>query len=132
MNITKAYPPNYERIISTFPYVKHDSSVIFTYGDTLYVPNGGEISQDLLTHEKTHTVQQGASPETWWDRYLVDTEFRLSQEVEAYRNQYKSFCKRIADRNKRFTYLHGLARDLSSEIYGGIITYQDATKRIKT
>ena len=67
----------------------------------------------------------------WWDKYLSDPQFRLSQEVEAYHVQYKKYCNSQKDRNKQAQYLHSLAVDCSSEIYGTMIGYSDARNLIK-
>ena len=78
MNITVGFPPNYDEIVKHFP-VKGKESVVFTYGDTMYLPYGGTPSPDLIKHEMTHTHQQKkivGGAEAWWKKYMEDAEFR--------------------------------------------------------
>lgn len=105
---------------------------LYTYGDTLYVPSGNPVPDDLMVHEETHMEQQGLTPEAWWDRYLIDPYFRLQQEVEAYGNQYAYLCAVHRDRNYRMRILIDLARILSGPVYGQMIPHSEAMKMIKS
>ena len=128
MKIVKEYPPNIDKIREKF---KLHEGVIFTYGDTIYNPDGGFIDRALEIHEETHTKQQGNNIEEWWDKYLTDDEFRLSQEVEAYRNKYKKMKSNIKDVNKLNFRLDLIAKDLASEMYGSIVSYEEAKSLIE-
>lgn len=128
MKIVQNFPPNIEAIKSKFNLHK---GVIFTYGDTIYNPDNGDIDEPLLTHEQTHFVQQGTDPKFWWEMYLNDPEFRYRQELEAYRHQYRKFCQLRKDRNERNRFLTRIAQDLSSEIYGNLCTFNEAMREIK-
>ena len=130
MKIIIGLPPNYKEITNVFNIEGHN--VVFTYGNTIYNPKRGEIPDHLLVHETTHSLQQGDNPGKWWEKYLINQDFRLAQELEAYRNQYNFYCKIVKDRNKRFTFLQSIAKDLSSKIYGNIIGRGAAIRRIKT
>lgn len=114
MKIVIEQPPILEIAKAVFDIPKN---AVFTYGDTLYNPQGGHVDEHLMRHEETHTRQQGIDPDGWWKRYVSDPEFRLSQEVEAYHNQYMSFCKTNKDRNNQTRFLMRLAKDLSSPMY---------------
>ena len=127
--IKQEYPPNYKEIEARFTL---NEGTIFTYGEDIYNPNGGYIDKHLLIHEGTHSVQQGDNVKRWWDRYLVDDDFRFVQELEAYQNQYVSFCRDFKDRNAQSRFLFRLASDLSSELYGKICTQQEASRMIKS
>lgn len=124
MEITTSYPPNYDDICKVFP-VRDKPGIIFTYGSTLHCPNGMNIPGHLMAHEQTHMKQQGNDPKAWWDKYLIDTQFRLSQELEAYRNQYKVLLEQH-NREERRTILNSLAKDLSSSIYGNLVDKKQA------
>jgi hypothetical protein len=128
MKISKEQPPNYEKILKFFD-VK-DENVVFAYGDTIYAPNGGDIPEHLVVHEVRHSKQQGTDPEGWWDKYLVDAEFRLEQEVQAYASQYV-YIKRLYKTSTADQFLDKLASDLSSKIYGNIVIFDKARSRIK-
>ena len=128
MNISIGYPPNFEKIKKVFPIKKN---TIYTYGDTIYTPGFKyRLPFDLIEHEKVHMWQQGDDPEKWWDRYLVDPEFRYFQELEAYRNQYRVFKKKYLDPEYRNRFLIVLARELSSSLYGGITEFFIAMNQI--
>lgn len=134
MKVAYDYPPNIDAIRAEFDL---PTGVIFTYGETLYNPDHGVIPPDLMAHEETHQRQQGDDPAGWWKRYLEDVEFRISQEVEAYQNQYNHYkmnrCmkngKLKVNRLRQFAYQ--LATYLSSPIYGEVITRQEALEKIK-
>lgn len=119
-------PPNYERIRAVFDV---RPTTIFTYGNTIYVPGGGELDYPLRMHERTHVLQQAAfpgGPEMWWNRYLDDPAFRLEQELEAYRNQYRAMSRSERERNIR-----RIAGDLSSPLYGNVVTFDEAKMLIR-
>lgn len=125
-------PPIFEKALAVFgPVIEH---AIFAYDSTIYNCGGKKLPEHLLVHESTHFKQQrlAGGPDVWWDRYLVDAEFRTAQELEAYREQYSFFCKIERDRNKRFRFLHQIALDLSGALYGKVISYGDACRLIKS
>lgn len=123
MKVVKAFPPNIDKILRKFKITDH---TVFAYGDTLYNPIGKEISQDLMVHEETHERQQQAyGVEAWWQMYIDNKNFRLTQETEAYRNQFQ-FLKTVLNRLGRKIALDRLATQLSSELYGNIINKKEA------
>lgn len=86
-----------------------------------------QLDAPLIEHETTHSRQQtqmGAGP--WWSRWLDSPEFRLEQEVEAYRAQYRFACGLGASRQVRRRLLRQLAKDLSGPMYGHIVTLAGA------
>jgi len=129
MKIVYAYPPNYTDILERFGEL--EKTVVFTYGDTIYSPMTQEIPHNLGVHETVHMHQQGDDPEGWWDRYLRDDEFRLSQEVEAYYTQYEFVKQEIKDRNLLTRFLMKIAADLSGPMYGNIVTHRQAFLMIR-
>lgn len=128
MKIKHKYPPNIEKIRAVFPLHR---GIIFTYGDTLYNPDRGTIDEALIKHEETHTRQQGDDPDKWWERYFVDVEFRAEQELEAYQNQYKYAVDNYS-RPQRRLLLKQISKDLSSAMYGNIMTKEKARDLIKS
>lgn len=132
MKIVIEQPPNIADIRKMFTLQK---GTCFTYGDTLYNPDNGPVDKAFIKHEETHTRQQtipGMTPEKWWKLYLRSEEFRLSQEVEAYQNQYKEQKKHIKNKNQLDMYLRALARDLSGPMYGSIVPFMMALETIKS
>jgi len=130
MRIKHKRPPNYDEIIKHFPVVARMSGVVFTYGDTLFVPNGNDIPDHLMKHEETHQVQQAQlGVETWWKMYFESSHFRLKQEVEAYRAQY-AYIKEYSNRQSRRQLLQKLAKDLSKAMYGNLVSKEEAKRLI--
>src|SRR3990167_2140295 len=83
IEIVKEYPPIWDRVLASG--MKPDAeTIVFTYGNKIYIPSGKSLSDDLLVHEAIHTKQQNGKPDEWWDKYIVDTKFRFDQELEAY------------------------------------------------
>ena len=120
MNILNAKPPIYDKAKAVFGNLR---GMVFTYGDNIYYPDGKEpkLPADVLVHEAVHIAQQENSPSEWWNKYLSDPEFRLRQELQAYREQYQYCCAIVQDRNERARIAHRLAADLSGPAYGSMI-----------
>ena len=131
MDIKHAYPPNYEQIAKVFGKAAIRNAV-FTYGQTIYTPKGLPIPGHLIHHEKVHMkqhAQTAGGPDFWWSRYLDDPEFRLSQEVEAYRAQYRYVLKNHGREDRR-QILSYIVRSLASPMYGNLVTKDLARKLI--
>lgn len=119
-------PPIYERCVEVFG-INWDDGVIFTYGENIYCKDQALLSPDLLVHEETHIRQQMAmGKDIWWDRYFVDKEFRLSQEVEAYKNQLH-YIRGHYDRPTRKKLEKHIYSSMA-KIYAGMCTEEEAKK----
>ena len=119
-------PPNWDLLVKTFK-VKWEETVV-TYGNNIY--SSKPLPKDLQAHETIHVQQQSENTEEWWDKYIKDPEFRLSQEIEAYRGQMKYIKGCVKDRNiidKARTKLAGV---LSSAMYGECITFTRAYQQL--
>lgn len=134
MNIKFDYPPNYPDIVKAFPAVKDNLRVVFTYGDTLYVPGKHAIPGHLKIHEQTHMDQQAKltkSAAYWWELYIDSPAFRVEQELEAYGNQYAYInSQKDLTRSEKKRYLRAFATDLASEIYGQNLDVKQTMDRI--
>lgn len=130
MKIVDAYPPNILQIASVFPGARR-KGVIFTYGNNIYAPFGVRVSASLRKHEEIHAEQQKecGGPETWWRRYLDDTTFRFAQELEAHRAEYNWFRTYRPQHRRRA--LKQIAQRLSSDVYGELVTQDEATALIQ-
>jgi len=126
MKIVHAFPPNIEAIREKCTPNEH---TVFTYGNTLYNPGRWKIGRELMVHEEVHVKQQGNDPEGWWKKYLADPQFRLSQEIPAYRAQWKATLR--GNEKDKLGMLRIFARDLSSEIYGNVISFEEAMTKIR-
>lgn len=133
MKVKNKYPPNYQKIVKYFPFIKGKYGIVFTYGNKLYAPGKPDIPEHLMKHEETHLRQQQNHPEGvkgWWNEYIKSKQFRLKQELEAYQNQY-IYAKAHLNRQQRRKLLRKISKDLSSKMYGKIISKKKAKRLIK-
>ena len=132
MKIVVDFPPNYKAIDDKFHIANRQ--VVFAYGDIIYNPKNLKLQDHIIAHEETHGRQHAAypgGPAAWWERYLAESAFLLSQEVEAYANQLKFTRERYGREQARWL-LKIIAGDLSSAIYGNIVTFDQARNLIKS
>lgn len=130
MKIVEDFPPNFKQICKAIPSVKKQKDAVFTYGDTIYNPYHGIVQDHLDIHESVHEKQQTEmGVEKWWAEYLKNPEFRLKEEVHAYRLQYKFVYKMYGWQNATML-LKEIAKDLSGDLYGNILTYEKARNEI--
>lgn len=106
---------------------KNISDICYTYGEICYSPR--ELTRDLLVHESVHTEQQGSNLDAWWKRYGTDVEFRYSQELEAYRAQYK-YILAVKGKGQAFICAKRFAGDMSAPMYGNMCTFNKALQDI--
>lgn len=86
------------------------------------------LSPDLLIHEQTHLKQQEEIGITnWVYDFLELPAKRLEYELEAYRAQLKS----IKDRNWRDKIRRDCRDNISSGLYGNIISREEAWNKLK-
>lgn len=126
-------PPIYPEVRKAWGVKWEDGKVVMVYGDTIHQSFMEPMDEDLLVHELVHVRQHGAypgGPEAWWKRYMEDVDFRISQELEAYRTQYK-WCLENVNRQTRKAILRHCAKDLSSFLYGNVMSYDEAERLIK-
>ena len=117
MQIVKNFPPNHVQICDAIPAARRPG-VVFAYGDTIYVPNGKDISHHLKVHEAVHGIRQKEiGVEFWWDKYLNDMRFRYHEELMAHRAEYLSMICGQANRNQRRAALKTVAQRLASPLY---------------
>ncbi len=129
MKILTELPPNYADIAKVFGH-EAIANAVFTYGATVYNPNGFEMSEDLKAHERIHIMQQtSAGADLWWTMYLHDPMFRVQQELEAYQSQYLYACMNMP-RGQRRLLLQAIAKDLAGPMYGRVIGKDEARKLI--
>lgn len=129
MKILIERPPIYDNLSLVFPLHR---GIIFAYGEDIYNPDDVRVSEDLIVHESVHIKQQKElGPDIWWSKYMRDTDFRLSQEIEAYAEQYNFICRKEQNKQKRFEILKRMAEILSSATYGKCIGLGNALLKIK-
>lgn len=151
------YPPIFDEIVKVFPFAA-DKGVIFSWGDKVYFPQPtGLIPPQLVAHEEVHGGRQlnyaweigqreeepkdnsiefylaenERSVRMWWEEYLKNPQFRLTEELPAHQVEYKVYCEMVKDKNQRARYLHRMAMRLAGPLYGSLITYTEAKKQIQ-
>lgn len=128
VEIIDDYPPNFREIVKAFPITGKE---IFAYSHRIYNPSGQKIPKSLIEHEMVHFRQQDAiGVDYWWDKYLIDPEFRLAQETEAHVREYR--IARVGIPREDASYVRNqIANRLCSSLYGNMLTRQAALKLIK-
>lgn len=131
VEIVQEWPPRIDEIRETFGDLP--DGVVFAWENKIYSPSTGTLANWIVEHENVHMRQQEAAGgvNAWWDRYLVDPAWRLSQELEAHQVEYREFCKFYRDRNVQARYLNEIAGRLSSPMYGKLISRGDAMRQIR-
>ncbi len=129
IKIIEENPPFLKAILNAG--LKPEKTTIFPFGFLIYNPSGLPIPDDIMVHETVHMARQGRDPKNWWVKYLKDKEFRLNEELEANRKQYKFICKIKKDRNERARALVAIARNMAGAVYGNMITTNKAIEEIK-
>jgi hypothetical protein len=137
MKIVAARPPNYDEVVARFPVASRPGT-LFAHGDTIYSPSGPSVSPELIAHEEVHATQQSmcvGGVAVWWARYLSEPRFRFDQEVPAHQAEYAWLCTNHDARGSRKTrrfWLSRLAKRLSGPLYGGLVTFAEARRLIKS
>lgn len=130
MNIVVGLPPVYPEIVAHG--ITPPDTAIYTYGDIIFNPSGGELSDDLKRHEETHQLQHAMiGARHWWTMWLNDPRFRVEQELAAYQKQYRFFCGVRRDRNEQARFAVALARAMAGPMYGNVISFDEAYRRIR-
>jgi hypothetical protein len=121
--IVRGFPPNISEIRAR---LNPGPRTVYAYDDTIYSPSGMDLPLDLIRHEETHFAQQklAGGADAWWQRYLDDPQFRLEQEIEAYRAQYATIAG--LPRQQRRRLLQHICKTLSSGLYGRRVTAEQA------
>jgi len=141
MKVVRGRPPLFDLIDQMFNI--RGKPVLISWGRIIYVPTGNlDISPALMVHEQTHGDRQlfycdpGAGIrlrneeriELWWQRYIVDIDFRRDEEVLAHQAEYRHLCDHAGGRNQRRRHLSILATKLSSPLYGPMMNKAAARK----
>ena len=130
--IVVGVPPNYPKILAAFPQAAKTHGVIFAYGSTIFNRDGVTIPKPIAAHELCHLDQQkvAGGAEAWWDRYMVDVEWRYGEELQAHQVEY-FYATLDASRLRRRAYLSAIAKRLSGPLYGHMTTLEKAKQAIK-
>lgn len=129
MKVIKAYPPNFATLAKAFP-IKGRPGILYAFGDKLYNPSGVKVTPWIMAHEMVHGERQqdeGMYLEKWWDEYINYPDFRLKEELLAHRAEWKEYQKYVTAGG---TYLDAISTRLSSPLYGSLLSFEEAKRRI--
>lgn len=127
--VVDEYPPNFDEIKAAIPAAK-GKGIAFTYSEKIYYPKGDYLPDHVICHEEVHISQQRKmGAKRWWSKYLSNEQFRLQQELEAYQMQF-IYLRSHYSRKDRRTILNKISKDLSSAMYGSIISKEQAKQLI--
>lgn len=126
MKYSTEKPPMYD-ICSRYFGADWDKGTIFAYKGTIHAKDPSKITPDVEAHEVIHLKQQNntvGGADAWWDMYLQNGNFRLSQEIEAYKAQLQ-YALEHYDRNYRRALKKHLYASFAS-LSGGTVTIDQA------
>lgn len=127
--VSHKIPPIYEELKSRFG-IDWDKGIIIAYDNTVYCKN--PVSPQKLVHEIKHLDRQNEmGNEAWWRLYLESDEFRLQEERLAYVAEAEFIKRNIKNREIKFFAIREIARSFSSEIYGNIISMEEALRILR-
>ncbi len=110
--------------------VKWEDGIIIAYEGKIHSKEVPEAQKWI--HEEVHLKRQAEiGNEIWWKSFIESDQFRLEEEVLAYRAEVSFLKKNIKNREVIFHMTRELALALSSDIYGNIISPQDALKMLR-
>src|SRR3990167_2785803 len=127
--IKKERPPNWDKLVKAFGV--EWGTICVAYDKDIYCGDKANLSTDVIVHESVHLARQEKDPVQWWENYMKNKEFRFKEELIAYHTQYDYLRDNVKDRNRLAMYLWRLAKDLSSAMYGSVISHREAMKLIK-
>ena len=118
-------PPVYDRCVHAFgEETIVGKPIIWSWGDVIYNPTDIDIPRELLAHEAVHGVRQLAQGlEQWWDKYLINRDFRFEEEKLAHRAEWQYLAKWGQGSAER---LGLIAKRLASPLYGNMLHLDDA------
>jgi len=120
-----------------FLFPKADMKEVYlAFWKYIFMPKGvKECPVSMVVHESVHLKQQGDSlvgALIWWVKYYFSKKFRYSQELEAYRTQVQWFDDTQNQPYKtRWLYRKEVAKILASNMYGNMVTEEEAFNQLK-
>lgn len=107
-----------------------DQGVIIAYEGKIHSKEQPEAQKWI--HEEQHLLRQAElGDKAWWNLYLESSQFRLEEEILAYLAEVKFIKRNIKDRELRFHLIRDIAINFASELYGSIISVDDALKILR-
>lgn len=122
-----------DQIPQIYPQLKEKFGVDWDRG-VIIAWNGKIHSKEIpppqkWIHEAEHLLrQQEIGNEAWWHLYLESEQFRLEEETLACIAEANFIKRNIKNRELKNRILMDIAKVFSGEMYGGLISFNDAMK----
>lgn len=128
LKIVVGKPPVWDKVLARIG--KPLPTACFTYGDTIYSLVDQQLDPGMMAHEEVHAEQQKKmGVDVWWDLYTTNKDFRLVQEVAAYRRQFVVYRMALPRKVWR-QLLRTLSKYLSGSMYGHLVSRTEAEQLI--
>lgn len=128
MKISHKKPPHFKIMHKVFGCDWERTA--FAFGNTIY--SKYPLEDHLIVHESVHLNQQGRNiigAWIWLALYLCSKRFRYHMELQAFRKQWQ-FIKKNYYFNVRYETLNKMSLSLSGELYGNIVSFEEARQDI--
>jgi hypothetical protein len=126
-------PPVYSACVTKFgKEVIEGKPILFSWGDCIFNPENIIIPRELYAHESVHGSRQTTTDAfiwEWWGSYLSSEQFRFNEELLAHREEWRNYVRLHPGKNCEHV-LEAIAGRLASELYGSIVTLDDARQAI--
>lgn len=107
-----------------------DEGLIIAYSDRIHSKRIPDPQKWI--HESVHLDRQSEmGNDAWWRLYMESDQFRLEEELLAYKAEADFIKKNIKDREARFHIIMEIAKGFSSSLYGNIISTEEAYKILR-
>lgn len=126
VKVLSGKPPIFPRVLELLG--PEAWQAFFAWGDTIYVPAGRALPEEILLHELVHLERQAGDPETWWEHWLTDTAFRLDEEARGYGAQLAWIRERLRSGKHRHLVATRIAAMLSGPLYGELADHNAAAR----
>jgi len=127
--VSHEIPLIYEKLSMQFG-VDWDKGLIIACEGKIHCKNNPEPQK--IIHEAVHlNEQKEIGEEAWWRLYLESPDFRLQQEVLAYKAEVDFLKKYVKNREHRFFMVKAIVDALTSSMYGNLISREEAFKLFK-
>lgn len=114
MEIKNTIPPIYYKLQDKFGVKWND--IIIAYAPDIYAPKSFPKQKEV--HEAIHIMrQQEIGVDIWWGMYLENKDFRLAEELIAYKAEIEWIKQKVATRTERRLLMKHIYKSLASSVY---------------
>ena len=131
VKISHTIPPIYEELHNRFG-VEWENGIIIAWDNKIHCSEDFPLAPQKIIHESKHLERQNEiGNDAWWRLYLESEQFRRNEEMIAYLAEANFIKKNIKNREISFFAIRDIAKSFSSDVYGNIISLEDALKILR-